>query len=82
VVKKKNTNGLPAYRRHQFPLDRLFGHQPDRPAGATFWGIAADHRDDPLLLIRVEYFGGTRPRLLIKGAVEAGLLVTVAESAA
>ena len=26
----------------QVPLDRLLGHQPDRPAGLPFWWCAAD----------------------------------------
>src|SRR5438045_2969212 len=81
VVEKQNADGLPSYRRHQFPFDRLFGHESDGPTGATWWRIAAYHGDDPLFLIRVQHLGRTGARFLIKGTVEAGLLVAVAEPA-
>src|SRR5471030_461910 len=81
VVEQQNPNCLPSYLRHQFTLHRFFGHQADRPAGATFWRIAADHRDDALFLISVKHLGGAGPLFLVKGAIQAGLLIAIAESA-
>jgi hypothetical protein len=67
--------------RHQFSFHRFFGHQANRPTGAACWRIATDHRDDPLFLVSVQHLGCAGPLFLVKRAIEAGLLIAMAESA-
>src|SRR5215467_13426395 len=81
VVEQQNPDRLSSHPRNQLSFHRFFGYQTDRPARATFWRGGAHHCDDPLLLVVVQHFGGAGPLLLIKRAVESGLLVTVAEPA-
>src|SRR5271157_394938 len=81
VVEQQNPNRLPSYLWHQFTLHRFLRHQADRPAGTTFWRIAADHRDDPLFLVGVQYLGRARPLLLVKGTIQASMLIAMPESA-
>jgi len=79
-VEQQNPNRLPPYLRHQFTFHRFFGHQANRPAGTTFWRIAADHRDDALFLVSVQHLGAG-PLFLVKCTIQAGLLIAMAESA-
>ena len=74
-MEQQNPNRLPSYLRHQFTLHRFFGHQANRPPGATFWRIAADHRDDALFLVSVQHLGRAGPLFLVKRTIQAGLLI-------
>ena len=64
-MEQQNSDGLSSYLWNQFSLYRFFGHQPDRPAGAALGRVGTHHGDDPLFLVVVQYFGGTRSLLLI-----------------
>ena len=81
-MQQQNPNRLPSHLRHQFSLHRFFGHQANRPAGATWWRIATDHRDDPLLLVRIQHLGRAGPLFLVIGAIQADLLIAMAEASA
>jgi hypothetical protein len=81
VVEEQNADGLSAYSWNQSPLDGFFHHQSHRPAGAALWRIAANHRDNTLLLAIIQHFGRSWPLLLVEGAFKAALLVTVANFA-
>ena len=61
-------DGLAAHPRDQLPLHRLGGHQADRPPRRPRGGIAADHRDDPLLLGRREHRRRPGARPLVQRA--------------
>jgi hypothetical protein len=54
VAEQQNPDGLPTYVWHQFTLHCFFGHQPDRPTGATLWRVVAHHGDNPLFLCNAE----------------------------
>src|ERR1700726_860629 len=79
VVEEQNPDGFSSYVRHQFPLDGFFGHQTHRPAGVTLRRIAAYHGNNALFLVHVQHFGRAGARLLIESAIQAGLLVAMAE---
>jgi len=81
VVKQQNPDRFTSHPRNQLSFHRFFGHQPDRPARATFRRGGAHHCDNPLLLVVVQHFDGAGTLLLIKRALQSGLLVTVAQSA-
>ena len=55
------------------PFDRFLGHQPDGPAGITFWRIAANHRDNALPLAFLQDGCRTRPLLVIECLFHAGI---------
>jgi hypothetical protein len=78
VVEEQYADGLPAYSWNQSPLDGLLHHQPYGPSSAALWWITANHGDNPLLLAIIEHFGRSRPFFLVKGALQAALLVSVA----
>src|SRR5215471_10261283 len=80
VVEQQNPDGLPTHLRYQFPLHRLLGHQSNRPTRLPLWRIAAHHGDDSLFLVRVQDFGRTGPLFFIESAIQAGLLIAMAES--
>ena len=80
-MEQQNPNGLPSHLRRQFSFRRFFGYKANRPAGATCWRIATDHRDDALFLVTVQHLGGAGPLFLVKGAIQAGLLIAMVESA-
>src|SRR5215467_864407 len=81
VVKQQNPYRLPSYLRHQFTLHRFFGHQANRPPGATLWRIATDHGDNALFLVSIQHLGGAWPLLLVKRTLQASPLIAMAESA-
>jgi hypothetical protein len=81
VVEEQYADGFPADSWDQSPLDGLFHHQSHRPAGSALWRITADHRNDALLLAILQYRGRSRPLLLVEGALEAAILVTMADVA-
>ena len=66
VVQQQDANGLSTDPRHQFPFDGFFSYEPNAPPRLPFWRIAADHRDDALFLVGVQYFIGTGALLLIQ----------------
>jgi hypothetical protein len=65
-MKQQKPKGLAAHPRHQPLPDRFLGHQSHGPAGTTLRRLAADHRDDALLLAVIEHRGGARPRPLVE----------------
>ena len=77
MVEKQYADGFPADSGNQSPLDGSFHHQPHSRASAALWRITANHGDDALLLAIVEYFGRSWPFLLVEGALQATLLVSV-----
>ncbi len=60
---------------YQSTLDRLFGHQPNGPAGATLRRIAANHRDDPLLFSGFQHRRRTGPRFIVERLIKAGIRI-------
>lgn len=78
-MEQQNPDRFSPHPGDQFPLDRLLGDQSHGPACLTFWRIAAHHGDDALLLIGVQDLCGARPLLFIEGAVQAGLLIAMAQ---
>jgi hypothetical protein len=80
VVLQQDTNGLPSNAWHQSPLDGLFGHQSNGPTSLPFWGIAAYHRDNALLLIGVQHFGRSGTLFLVQSTIQSGVLVSMTEA--
>ena len=80
-MEEQYADGFPADSWNQSPLDGFFHHQPHGPTGTALWRITADHCDDALLLAIIQHRGCSRPLLLVEGAFEAALLVTVANFA-
>src|SRR5438876_282146 len=78
AVPQQDANGLSTDARHQFPLDGFLSHEPNAPPRLPFWRIAANHRDDALLLVGVQYFAGTGALFLIQGAIQSSLLIAMA----
>jgi len=78
-VEQQDANGLSSYLRHKFPFHRFFSHQTHRPARAALWRTAAHHRDNPLFMVGVQHFSGTRSLFLIENAIQTCLLVPMAK---
>ena len=51
---QQHPDGLPADVWYQFALDHFFGQQPHRPTRPPLWRRRADHRDNALLLLRIQ----------------------------
>jgi len=79
VAEKKNPNGFAPDSRNQPLLYTLFSHQSNCPAGIAFRGAGADHRDDALLLAVLQQCGGSGSLLLVKGAIQPALHVSMAQ---
>ena len=70
VALQQNSDCLSAHLGNQFPLDGLFGDQPDGPTGTALRRLAADHGDDALFLGAVENLLGSRPLLGVDGGIQ------------
>ena len=78
---EKDPNCLPADAGYQLALDGLLGHQAYRPTSPAFGRITAYHRDDALLLGRVQELPGPGPLLLIQRRIQATLVVAMGDLA-
>jgi hypothetical protein len=66
---------------NQLALDRLLGDKANRPPRPSLGRFPADHRHDALFLGVVEQRLRSRPLLVIQGAVETTIFVTVSDLA-
>lgn len=76
---EQNADGFSSYVWNQFALDRFFRHQPYRPPSATLGRIAANHSNNALFLPAIEHLGSAGPLLFIQSALQAGLLIAMAQ---
>jgi len=79
VVEKQYADGFPSYSWNQSPFDCFFDYESHGPASAALWRVAANHRDNALLLCPVEHFFRSRPCPLVEGTFQAALLVSMAD---
>jgi hypothetical protein len=76
-VEQQDTDGVPAYPGDQFAFDCFVGYQTHGPARTSRWRVAADHRDDPLLLAVLEQRCGPRPFPLVQRSFQTALAVSM-----
>jgi hypothetical protein len=81
VAFEQDPDCLPTDAGNQLALDRLPGHQAHGPARTAFWWFTANHGDDALLLGIVQDLLGSRPLLLVKGAIQPLAVVPMGDSA-
>ena len=74
-MEQQYPDGFPSYLRHQLALDRLCGHQADRPPRLPLGRSTANHRDDPLSLAVVQQRNGPRSLLVPERPIQALLRI-------
>ena len=74
-MEQQQPDGFSAHFRNQASFHRLFGHQPDRPAGSARRRIAANHRYDSLSFRRLQQGRRTGALLVVKSFLQTRHLV-------
>mgnify|MGYP005854531179 CR=1 FL=1 len=78
---EKDADCFATHLRDEFPLDRLFRYQTNRPAGMSFRGLATHHGDDALLRGSIQQGCCAWPLLIIQRTIQATAPITMADPA-
>ena len=76
---EQDADGFSSYVGNQFTLDGFFGRQTYRPPSAALGRIATNHSDHALFMSAIEHLGGAGSLLFTQSAVQAGLLIAMAQ---